>query len=88
MFLAGLSCMMLYYRFFHPMGPLNPFQNKKSSDLEPGATANTQVTTSSPSSTSTSPDYSTKKRPVMHKVSMKRTFKSLYPVDNNNMSVR
>lgn len=81
----GLSCMMLYYRFFHPMGPLNPFQSQKSSDLESGIAANTQVTISSDSSTT--PDYNVKKRPVMHKVSMKRTFKSLYPVDNNNFSV-
>lgn len=76
--------MLLYYRFFHPMGPLNPFQSKKSSDLEDGAAANTQKTISS---SSTSPDYSSNKRPVMHKVSMRRTFKSLYPVDNN-ISIR
>lgn len=78
--------MMLYYRFFHPMGPLNPFQSQKSSDLENGIAGNTQVTFSSDSSTS--PDHNVKNRPVLHKVSMKRTFKSVYPVDNNNISIR
>lgn len=79
--------MMLYYRFLHPMGPLNPFQEKKIDDIENTAAANTHEIVSS--SSSTSPDFTRRKRPVMYKVSIRRTFKSLYPVDiDNNVSIR
>ncbi|KAK8380593.1 hypothetical protein O3P69_016883 [Scylla paramamosain] len=78
--LLGLSCMLLYYRFLHPMGPLNPFKSKKIGDLEEGGAATTQKPQSSSSSTSPSQG---KARNLRHKVSIRRTFKSLYPVDNN-----
>lgn len=80
--LLGLSCMLVYYRFLHPMGPLNPFKSKSSGDLEEGGTATTQKPQLSSSYSSTSPSQG-KARNLRHKVSMRRTFKSLYPVDNN-----
>nr|XP_045616315.1 uncharacterized protein LOC123769273 [Procambarus clarkii] len=72
---VGLSCMVLYYRFFHPMGPLNPFKNesKEAIDAEKG-------TLSSGKRLSPSPDCNANTRHEACRVSVRREFKYMYPV--------
>ncbi|XP_068230219.1 uncharacterized protein [Palaemon carinicauda] len=73
----GLLCLILYYRFFHPMGPLNPFEKwkkKSQPDAENGERLKDAQETHGTNS-------SESKRACVYRASIRRNIKCLYPHD-------
>ncbi|XP_053631187.2 uncharacterized protein [Cherax quadricarinatus] len=72
----GLSCMVLYYRFFHPMGPLKLFQEecKEEKDTEKGKLSPAEWAGPTP------PSCNAITRNNTNRLSNRRDFKYMYPV--------
>lgn len=72
--LSGLVCMALYYRFLHPVGPLNPFASwfEEAKDTEKGKVSFDEECDSYP-------DCNGNTRSTTYRPSLRRDFKYLYP---------
>ncbi|XP_064104747.1 uncharacterized protein LOC135214407 [Macrobrachium nipponense] len=72
---VGLMCLILYYRFFHPMGPLNPFEKwtkHTQADAEKGERLKDGQEIHSKKCSET-------KQVCVYRASIRRNIKSLYP---------
>ncbi|KAK7084787.1 XK-related protein 6 [Halocaridina rubra] len=74
--ILGLMCMVLYYRYFHPVGPLNPFKKWFSYQEHDPKKQGKEPQTLQDSPTSGISDNTSK---ISKRLSLRRNIKSLYP---------